>query len=84
MLTISVWIVSGLIVGVVARFLMPGQDPGGATVTSLLGVVGALVGGFIGQALGLFGPGQTAGFVMAIVGAVLVLSVYRALVRVTP
>jgi uncharacterized membrane protein YeaQ/YmgE (transglycosylase-associated protein family) len=84
MLTISVWIVSGLIVGVVARFLMPGQDPGGATTTSLLGVVGALAGGFIGQALGLFGPGRTGSFVMATGGAVLVLFVYRALVRVTP
>jgi uncharacterized membrane protein YeaQ/YmgE (transglycosylase-associated protein family) len=84
MLTISVWIVSGLIVGAVARFLMPGQDPGGATVTSLLGVAGALGGGFIGQALGLFGPGRTASFVMATAGAVLVLFVYRALVRVTP
>ncbi len=84
MLTILVWIVFGLTVGLVARFLMPGTDPGGVTATSLLGIVGALVGGFIGQALGFYGAGQTAGFVMAAVGAILILFVYRALVRVTP
>jgi uncharacterized membrane protein YeaQ/YmgE (transglycosylase-associated protein family) len=84
MLAILVWIVFGLIVGVVAKLLMPGEDPGGATVTSLLGIVGSLVGGFIGLALGLYGHGQTVGFVMAAVGAILVLFVYRLLLRVTP
>jgi uncharacterized membrane protein YeaQ/YmgE (transglycosylase-associated protein family) len=78
------WIVFGLIVGVVAKLLMPGRDPGGVIVTILLGIVGALVGGFIGRAIGLYPPGHPAGFVMATIGAIVVLFVYRKLVRVTP
>jgi uncharacterized membrane protein YeaQ/YmgE (transglycosylase-associated protein family) len=78
------WIVFGLIVGAVAKLLMPGKDPGGIIVTMLLGIVGAIVGGFIGRALGLYSQGQSAGFIMATVGAILVLFVYRKLVRVTP
>jgi uncharacterized membrane protein YeaQ/YmgE (transglycosylase-associated protein family) len=78
------WIVFGLIVGAVAKLLMPGRDPGGIIVTMLLGIVGALVGGFIGRALGLYNQGQGAGFIMATIGAILVLFVYRKLVRVTP
>jgi uncharacterized membrane protein YeaQ/YmgE (transglycosylase-associated protein family) len=78
------WIVFGLIVGAVAKLLMPGKDPGGIIVTMLLGIVGAIVGGFIGRALGLYSQGQSAGFIMATVGAILVLFIYRKLVRVTP
>jgi uncharacterized membrane protein YeaQ/YmgE (transglycosylase-associated protein family) len=78
------WIVFGLIVGAVAKLLMPGRDPGGIIVTMLLGIVGALVGGFIGRALGLYSQGQSAGFIMATIGAILVLFIYRKLVRVTP
>jgi uncharacterized membrane protein YeaQ/YmgE (transglycosylase-associated protein family) len=78
------WIVFGLIVGAVAKLIMPGRDPGGIIVTMLLGIVGALVGGFIGRALGLYSQGQGAGFIMATVGAILVLFIYRKLVRVTP
>jgi uncharacterized membrane protein YeaQ/YmgE (transglycosylase-associated protein family) len=78
------WIVFGLIVGAVAKLLMPGRDPGGIIVTMLLGIVGAVVGGFIGRALGLYSQGQSAGFIMATVGAILVLFIYRKLVRVTP
>jgi uncharacterized membrane protein YeaQ/YmgE (transglycosylase-associated protein family) len=78
------WIVFGLIVGAVAKLLMPGKDPGGIIVTMLLGIVGAIVGGFIGRALGLYSQGQSAGFIMATVGAILVLFIYRRLVRVTP
>ena len=58
------WIVFGLVVGVVAKFLMPGRDGGGIIVTTILGIVGALIGGFIGQTLGLYGPGDAAGFLM--------------------
>ena len=77
MLSILGWIVFGLIVGVLAKLVMPGQDPGGFIVTTGLGIVGAVVGGFIGQMLGLYQSGQGAGFVMATLGAVVVLFVYR-------
>lgn len=72
------WIIFGAIVGVIAKFLMPGDDPGGIIVTILLGIVGALIGGFIGRALGMYGPEQQAGgFIMSILGAILVLWGYR-------
>jgi uncharacterized membrane protein YeaQ/YmgE (transglycosylase-associated protein family) len=71
------WILFGLIVGVVAKLIMPGPDPGGMIVTILLGIVGALVGGFIGRMLGWYGEGDPVGFVMAVIGAILVLLGYR-------
>jgi len=71
------WIVFGLIVGVIAKLLMPGRDPGGIIVTMLIGIVGAIFGGYIGRALGLYGPNQGAGILMSIVGAVLLLAIYR-------
>jgi uncharacterized membrane protein YeaQ/YmgE (transglycosylase-associated protein family) len=71
------WILFGLIVGAIAKLLMPGRDPGGIVVTILLGVVGALLGGFIGRILGFYGPGEPAGFIMATLGAILVLFIYR-------
>jgi uncharacterized membrane protein YeaQ/YmgE (transglycosylase-associated protein family) len=71
------WIVFGLIVGVVAKLLMPGRDPGGMIVTILLGIAGAVVGGFIGQAMGLYGPEDPAGFFMSLLGAVALLFLYR-------
>lgn len=71
------WIVFGLIVGVVAKLLMPGRDPGGMIVTVLLGIAGAVVGGFIGRAMGLYGPQDMAGMVMSVVGAVVLLFLYR-------
>ena len=74
------WIVFGLIVGAVAKLLMPGKDPGGIIVTSLLGIAGAVLGGFVGRALGFYGPEDAAGFVMALIGAVLLLVIYRAVV----
>ena len=74
---ILLWIVFGLIVGVVAKFVMPGRDPGGMIVTIVLGIVGALLGGWIGRALGVYQPGQPAGFIMAVVGAIVVLAIYR-------
>ena len=75
------WIVFGLIVGAIAKLLMPGRDPGGIIVTSLLGIAGAVVGGFIGRALGLYGPEDAAGYVMALIGAIVLLVIYRAVVR---
>ena len=74
---IIAWIVFGLIVGAIAKLLMPGRDPGGFIVTILLGVAGAILGGFIGQAGGWYQPGEPAGFVMAVVGAVILLLLYR-------
>jgi uncharacterized membrane protein YeaQ/YmgE (transglycosylase-associated protein family) len=75
------WILFGLVIGVIAKLLMPGRDPGGFIVTILLGIAGALVGGFLGRALGLYQPGEPAGWVMATLGAVLLLFIYRLVAR---
>lgn len=74
---ILLWIVFGLVVGIVAKFLMPGRDPGGMILTIVLGVVGAMLGGWLGRVLGLYREGEAAGFIMAVVGAVIVLALYR-------
>jgi len=66
-----------LIVGVVAKLIMPGPDPGGMIVTIFLGIVGALIGGFIGRMLGWYGEGDPVGFIMAVIGAIVVLFGYR-------
>jgi uncharacterized membrane protein YeaQ/YmgE (transglycosylase-associated protein family) len=71
------WIVFGVIVGAVAKLLMPGRDPGGVIITMLLGIVGAVVGGFLGRALGLYGPNDPVGFLMSVLGAIVVLGLYR-------
>lgn len=75
------WILFGLVVGVVGKLLMPGRDPGGFVLTILLGIAGALIGGFIGQFLGLYQPGEPAGFVMAVIGSVILLALYRMFMR---
>jgi uncharacterized membrane protein YeaQ/YmgE (transglycosylase-associated protein family) len=77
------WILFGLVVGIVAKLLMPGRDPGGFIITTVLGIVGAVVGGFLGRTLGLYGPGEPAGFLMATLGAVVLLFIYRMLRRPT-
>ena len=74
------WIIFGLIVGALAKLLMPGRDPGGFIVTMLLGIAGALLGGFVGRSLGWYGPNDGAGFVMSLVGAVVLLALYRMVV----
>jgi uncharacterized membrane protein YeaQ/YmgE (transglycosylase-associated protein family) len=71
------WIVFGLVVGIVAKFLMPGRDPWGFVITALLGIGGALVGGFLGRVIGWYGDGDPVGFVMAVIGSIIVLTVYR-------
>ena len=71
------WILFGLLAGVVAKLLMPGRDPGGWIVTILLGIVGAAVGGFIGRTAGFYNEGEPAGFIMAVVGSVILLALYR-------
>jgi uncharacterized membrane protein YeaQ/YmgE (transglycosylase-associated protein family) len=67
----------GLIAGAIAKALMPGRDPGGIIITMLLGVAGAMLGAFLGRAVGWYQPGEPAGFIAAIVGAMLLLFIYR-------
>jgi uncharacterized membrane protein YeaQ/YmgE (transglycosylase-associated protein family) len=78
-MSIIVWIVFGLIVGAVAKLITPGRDPGGIIMTMFLGIVGALLGGWLGRALGLYGPDEPAGFFMAVIGAIIVLLLSRLL-----
>jgi uncharacterized membrane protein YeaQ/YmgE (transglycosylase-associated protein family) len=75
------WILFGLIVGALAKLIMPGRDPGGILVTIALGIAGALLGGWIGRALGFYGPGDGAGFIMALLGSILLLAIYRMFAR---
>jgi uncharacterized membrane protein YeaQ/YmgE (transglycosylase-associated protein family) len=75
------WVLFGLVVGIIAKLLMPGRDPGGLIITTLLGIIGAVIGGFLGRSLGLYGPGEPAGFLMATLGAVVLLFLYRMLRR---
>ena len=73
-----IWaIIIGFIVGIVAKFLMPGRDGGGFIVTALLGIVGAVVATFIGRAMGLYGANESAGFIASVIGAIIVLFVYH-------
>jgi len=71
------WIVFGLVVGIVAKLLMPGRDPGGFIITILLGIAGAMLGGWLGRALGWYGPADNAGFLMSVVGAIILLATYH-------
>ena len=73
-------IIIGLIVGALAKFIMPGKDPGGIIVTILLGIAGSFLGTLIGRTLGFYGRGQAAGFLMSLVGAILLLWIYRMIV----
>ena len=75
------WIVIGALAGVIAKAIMPGKDPGGCIVTILLGVAGALLAGFIGNAIGWYRPGEGAGFIAAIIGAIIILFIYRLVAR---
>ena len=70
-------LIIGLIVGAIAKFIMPGKDPGGIIVTMLIGIVGALIAGFLGRALGWYAEGEPAGFIASVVGAILLLIIYR-------
>jgi uncharacterized membrane protein YeaQ/YmgE (transglycosylase-associated protein family) len=75
------WIVLGGIAGAIAKLLTPGRDPGGCIITVLLGIAGALIAGWLARATGLFGPDWKAGFVAAIVGAIILLLIYRLIAR---
>ena len=74
------WILFGLVVGALAKLVMPGRDGGGIIVTMLLGIAGAVLGGFLGRSMGLYGPGETAGFIGSFIGAVVLLALYRMMV----
>lgn len=77
-----IWvIIIGAVVGLIAKFLVPGRDPGGFIVTPLIGIGGAVVATYLGQFLHLYEPGQNAGFIGAVVGAVIILLIYRAIRR---
>jgi len=69
----------GLVVGAIAKMLMPGKDPGGFIITMVIGVVGAMLAHFIGQGLGWYGENEPAGFIASIIGAVALLAIYRAI-----
>ena len=73
------WIFFGLVVGVIAKFLMPGPDPRGFIVTIGLGIAGSVVGGFLARLVGWYGPQEQAGYLMSIFGAIVVLWLYRRL-----
>jgi uncharacterized membrane protein YeaQ/YmgE (transglycosylase-associated protein family) len=76
-----IWsIIIGFLAGLVAKFLMPGRDPGGFIITTILGIIGAVVASYLGQAVGWYRPGEGAGFIGAVVGAVIVLAIYRMVV----
>lgn len=76
-----IWtLIIGLIVGAVAKFLMPGKDPGGFIITILLGIAGAFVATFLGRAMGLYPEGSTAGFIASVLGAMLLLFIYRLII----
>lgn len=76
-------IIFGLVVGVVAKLMMPGKDPGGIIITIILGIVGSVVGRWLGQALGFYGPEDAAGFILSLIGAVLLLALYRMMTKRT-
>ena len=80
------WIVAiviGLLAGIVAKLLMPGRDPGGFIITTLLGMAGALIATWLGQMVGWYHPGEAAGFIGAVVGAIILLALYRLVARRT-
>jgi uncharacterized membrane protein YeaQ/YmgE (transglycosylase-associated protein family) len=77
MLALLWTLIIGLIVGAVAKLLMPGKDPGGIWITMILGIAGSILATYLGRALGWYQAGQAAGFIMSVVGAILLLIVYR-------
>jgi uncharacterized membrane protein YeaQ/YmgE (transglycosylase-associated protein family) len=78
------WIVSGFIIGAIAKLIHPGPNPGGFFVTTLIGVGGAILAGFIGEAVGLYRPGDAPGYILSTGGAVLILVIYHAVAAKSP
>jgi len=77
MLTLLWELIIGLVVGAVAKFVMPGKDPGGIWITMIIGIAGSIIATYIGQAIGWYQAGQGAGFIMSVVGAIVLLFIYR-------
>lgn len=79
-----IWVaLVGLVIGAIAKFLMPGKDPGGIIITMLLGIAGSVVATWLGRVLGMYGPGQSAGFIMSVIGAIILLAIYHMVRRKT-
>ena len=74
-------ILVGLIAGIIAKFLLPGRDPGGCIITILLGIAGAFIATYLGKLLGIYEPGDTAGFIGATIGAIIILWLYRIILK---
>jgi len=79
-MSVLMTLIVGLIIGALAKLVMPGRDPGGFIITMLLGVAGAFVGGWIGHALGWYGAGEGPGVIMSVIGSVILLAIYRAVI----
>jgi uncharacterized membrane protein YeaQ/YmgE (transglycosylase-associated protein family) len=77
-------IIVGLVIGLIAKFIMPGKDPGGWIVTIIIGIAGATVGTLIGRALGMYEPGESAGWIISVLGAILLLWIYRLVTKRRP
>jgi uncharacterized membrane protein YeaQ/YmgE (transglycosylase-associated protein family) len=78
------FLIFGLIVGVLARLIVPGREPGGWLVSLAIGVAGSYLGGFLGRVFGMYGQGQAAGFLMSVFGAVVLLLCYHAIIKRRP
>jgi uncharacterized membrane protein YeaQ/YmgE (transglycosylase-associated protein family) len=77
-----IWtLIVGLVVGAVAKLFMPGKDPGGFIITILLGIAGAFVASYLGQAVGWYKPGEAAGFITSVIGAMILLLLYRLIIK---
>lgn len=76
-------IIAGLIVGALAKLVMPGKDPGGFIITILLGIGGAMLATFLGRTLGLYAGNEAAGIIMSVIGSIIILAIYRAMKRRT-
>ena len=73
-----IWVlVIGLVVGALAKLIMPGKEPGGIFITMLIGIAGAFLGTFLGRAIGHYGPDESAGFIMSLIGALILLAIYH-------
>jgi uncharacterized membrane protein YeaQ/YmgE (transglycosylase-associated protein family) len=77
-------LVIGLVAGIIAKMIMPGRDPGGIIITMLLGIAGAFVGTWLGRILGIYGEGESAGFIASIIGAIILLAIYRMFQKKSP
>jgi uncharacterized membrane protein YeaQ/YmgE (transglycosylase-associated protein family) len=77
---IIITLIVGLVVGALAKLVMPGKDPGGVVITMLLGVAGAFIAGLLGHAMGWYAPGQAPGIIASVIGALLLLALYKAVI----